>query len=712
MELLEPKRRERIEREINRNAKSRFTWVQFHAVGATSEMEGTSLEELELNNFEPSDRSWECGMYSEFPQEVCIRLNFRAEIAHVILMAKEDRFIPECEILIGDGISGSFIDAEYRVGGIGEQISNVPKQINTFGIGGYIKIVFTKQPAKTVKNPGGQVGLSLLRVWGQPLGYNKGLKNEAHPLQGQTETVDKVLIEMGIPLNNIKWTNEDPENYSYAPVDEDTRVTLIDMEKIKDKAHQTEDYEMLNQVTKDLKVVYDLGNEILNLKRELEIATAKEDYNKAIEIRNRLKQLEQERDRYDALYETSRYEDMIVMARPTSAQRRLAKKLENEERERLEALKRQKEREAEEERLRKLREEQERERLRREEEERKRRQQSTMKTVKKTHFQTVKQSNTVDVGRDPLEYNEGDDDIDPYLNPKLIEAGGKVVDLENSVLKRALHSGTLLVTGVKLWSALHSESWRHRDAAARAFLEYIQAPMKPKYINKTRKLFRAAIDVAMEACNDKLPQIYHTGLDILKTALNEPICGEDVKPKDINNAIKFFVPNLIEKISELNYKVKDSSLFTLVKLFENSKADIRILIDNLMDITEKGPEPDKAPWRIILARLDILAILLQEFGINENVWNWDIVYEKLVIPSFFNQSRDVRESAKAVSLELYRIVGAPVKEMTNNVENIKPNLLQDLNEQFEAEDNLKGGKYYQETGLNQIAEVDEVPEGE
>jgi centrosomal protein CEP104 len=438
-------------------------------------------------------------------------------------MSKEDRFIPECEIHIGDGISGSFVDAEYRIGGIGEQITSVPKQINTFGIGSYIKLVFTRQPSKTVKNPGGQVGLALLRIWGQPLGYNKGLTNEAHPLQGQTDTVDRVLIELGIPLNNIKWTNEDPENYSYAPVDEDTRITLIDMEKLKDKAHQTEDYEMLHQITKDLKIVYDLGNEILNLKRELDFVSAKEDYNKAIEIRNRLKQLEQERDRYDALYETSRYEDMIVMARPTSAQRRLAKKLEDEERARLEALRRQKEREAEEERLRRLREEEERERLRREEEDRKKRQSQPMKTVKKNQFNSIQQTKTVDVARDPLEYNDGDDDIDPYLNPKLIEAGGKVIDLENSVLKRALHSGSLLVTGVKLWSALHSDSWRHRDAASRAFLEYIQAPIKPKYHGKSRKLFTAAIDVAREACMDKLPQIYHTGLDILKTALNDPI---------------------------------------------------------------------------------------------------------------------------------------------------------------------------------------------
>lgn len=89
------------------------------------------------------------------------------------------------------------------------------------------------------------------------------------------------------------------------------------MEKIRDKAHATEDYEALKQITWDLKIVFDLGNEILNLKRELDWVIAKEDMERAIEIRNRLKELERERDRYDAIYETSKYEDMIVMTKPS-----------------------------------------------------------------------------------------------------------------------------------------------------------------------------------------------------------------------------------------------------------------------------------------------------------------------------------------------------------------------------------------------------------
>jgi len=76
---------------------------------------------------------------------------------------------------------------------------------------------------------------------------------------------------------------------------------------------------MLKALVQDLKIVFELGNDILKLKRELEMAVGREDFNLAIELRNKLRRLEQERDQYDALYETSRYEDMIIMARPSTA---------------------------------------------------------------------------------------------------------------------------------------------------------------------------------------------------------------------------------------------------------------------------------------------------------------------------------------------------------------------------------------------------------
>jgi hypothetical protein len=99
-------------------------------------------------------------------------------------------------------------------------------------------------------------------------------------------------------------------------------------------------------------------------------------------------------------------------------------------------------------------------------------------------------------GGDPLDHNEGDIDLEPHLKPLLGQAGGNVEKLGLEALRRALTDGTLLVVGVKLWSALHSETWRHREAGAQAFLDFCSKPLLKKYEGKTKKIFLAACDVA------------------------------------------------------------------------------------------------------------------------------------------------------------------------------------------------------------------------
>lgn len=145
----------------------------------------------------------------------------------------------------------------------GFNIVNAPKQVDTLGIGSFIKILFRRAPPKTNKNPAGQIGLSMIRVWGQPLGYYKGVVNEAMPLQSRADQVDKVLIEMGLPISDslVNWNHaeKDSQSYTYAPVDEETRTTLIDMERLRDKAFKNQDYELLKNLVRDLKIVFEVS---------------------------------------------------------------------------------------------------------------------------------------------------------------------------------------------------------------------------------------------------------------------------------------------------------------------------------------------------------------------------------------------------------------------------------------------------------------------
>ena len=81
-----------------------------------------------------------------------------------------------------------------------------------------------------------------------------------------------------------------------------------------------EDFEALKELKKDMRLIFEIGKEIWKIKRELGFAVAKEDYLRAMELRNRLKTLEAKRDSFDALYETKRYEKMVSLKRPTTAE--------------------------------------------------------------------------------------------------------------------------------------------------------------------------------------------------------------------------------------------------------------------------------------------------------------------------------------------------------------------------------------------------------
>jgi len=352
-------------------------------------------------------------------------------------------------------------------------------QIKINGFGSFLKLVIPNAPKRSHKNPYGQVSIGALKVWGRFSGYHHGVKNEENPLSKDNSEVEKVLIGMGIPLDLIAWFNEGERNFEYAPIDEDTKQTIKDLDERRDKARLREDYEALKQLTVDIKKIFELGREIWQLQKDLDFAVAQENFDKALDIRPRLKKLIEKRDSYDALYETSRYEAMIVMQRPNTAD--------------ILAAQRRLEEEADAERRRKELEEQERRRIL--EEERRRRQMeenklkadqdlawweknkgAEVKTKKKKKEE--KKDDEIDVGfNNPFAWNEGDVDLDLYFRPLLAGAGEQLKDIPLEVLRRLQHLGYLNVFGARLWTAAYSENWRIREAAAQAVLNFLEMPI-------------------------------------------------------------------------------------------------------------------------------------------------------------------------------------------------------------------------------------------
>jgi hypothetical protein len=393
--------------------------------------------------------------------------------------------------------------------------------------------------------------------------------------------------------------------------------------------------------------------------------------------------LKKKRDNYDVMYETTRYEKMIIMKRPSTAEL-----LEEEEyRLRMERERLEKER-LERERL-------ERERKQRELDEKNRRLQDSNKLVKVidkskkfVEYVDQKKKPVVEEYKDELQYNQGDRDLEPYFAPLARHAGGKIPDIGADKLRRALRQGVLTVTGVRLYSSLLGEDWKMREAAVKAFLEYIQNPLIPRYYNKTLPLFNAAIEVVKYASEDKVIQIYLEGLKVLETCLAQPICGNDIDPQVIQKSINYFIPKFIKKISELNYRARDLTMNTLIAIFRHPALNVGDLVKGCMDIVERqdGVTPDKQPWSILLARLEIILHILEEYGIDETLWDWYPVFTELIIPSLFHQNPDCRLVGIEICVLLYKIVGDDIKIIINDLNNLKPNLKENINNRMNEVD--------------------------
>ncbi len=104
---------EDIEDEYKYPKKYSYEFISFVPVAVTSEMIGTSIEELVMHNY-PNKRSWECSRLCKFPQEIVLRFNYRSHLKYVLLRAKPNRPINGALIYIADGVGGNFNDLEYR----------------------------------------------------------------------------------------------------------------------------------------------------------------------------------------------------------------------------------------------------------------------------------------------------------------------------------------------------------------------------------------------------------------------------------------------------------------------------------------------------------------------------------------------------------------------------------------------------------------------
>jgi hypothetical protein len=127
---------------------------------------------------------------------------------------------------------------------------------------------------------------------------------------------------------------------------------------------------------------------------------------------------------------------------------------------------------------------------------------------------------------------------------------------------------------------------------------------------------------------------------------------------------------------------------TLITIFKHPALNVGDLVKGCLDIVERqdGVTPDKQPNTILLARVEIILHILEEYGIDEALWDWYPVFTELIIPSLFHPSQDIRLVTVEICVLLYKTVGDDIKIIINDVHNLKPNLKELINQRLEEED--------------------------
>lgn len=187
------------------------------------------------------------------------------------------------------------------------------------------------------------------------------------------------------------------------------------------------------------------------------------------------------------------------------------------------------------------------------------------------------------------------------------QAGVNRAELQQELPSAQSHDAIECV-GPRLWIALHSTSWKLREAAASAFLSYLEAGLTERYQRSTKELFNACISVSTLLFDDKVQSNYMIGLKVLDQAITPPIFNpKEIKPKVFQKEMAPFTQILLNKSLDLNQRGREVAQKSLIALYDNPALDTVQLVDGLMDfIGKNGMTPENAPERLVLGRLELL----------------------------------------------------------------------------------------------------------
>ena len=704
------------------NTKLRFCFIPFEVLSITSEEVNTSFNNLNIK--ENPEKNWESSKLPEYPITIIIKLKTRVELDFILIKTKKNYDIDKINFFITDSLNNSnYIKNDFYLSGTKERLTNSNSQIKLRGVGNIIKLVIYKERKKNNKNkiieneniinPYNKVGIDIFRIWAReaPLGLSK-IENFYLEKEIDKVSYDRVLIELGVDIVSLNYWERFDNDFFSSPVDLETRESILCILKKKEMFLEKEDFLALKQVKNDLKKILELGKNILDCQKNLEFEIVKENYGEAQRIKEEILELKKKRDNYDVIYETSRYEKMIVMG-----------SFMEEDKEDIEFKRKLLEREKRQKKEKEMREEI----LRKRKEEMKKNNYRDIITPEKSkkYLTPKKRSSSKKIIRKPKKKspkkilkNQGDLDLQKYFTKIKENNSDDINSIPIEILSNLKSNGLLNLFGYDVWSSIFNSTWRARKSAAEAVLKFSQSPILEKYKKNKLPLFIGCCEISRMILNDKVPQNYLIALKILETCFNKPICDDKINKEVVCKYLSELLILILNRITGINLKIRDQSLNSLLFIFSLHPNKMDLLINQLLSIMTKNDKIN--PHKFVLKKLEeiksftligymCLTKNFVEFFDNENFLK---LFQNLVIPCLYHDEWELKKIAGETCISFYKKFPEVVLDILNQ-QNLKSSIMDFLDHKIKEVNQkmyLKSERKNKKNNERDFLPLKEVPE--
>ncbi|XP_046376699.2 centrosomal protein of 104 kDa-like isoform X4 [Haliotis rufescens] len=255
----------------------------------------------------------------------------------------------------------------------------------------------------------------------------------------------------------------------------------------------------------------------------------------------------------------------------------------------------------------------------------------------------------------PLPIHKPPPVVEEEIEPEPEMAAGEPEPMTEKDIRDA--SSAIDVFGHPLVSKAYSKTWSYREDSLLAVYKQTQALPSSTPKEDAKAMMRAAIFLAKRAIDDKVYAVFKAALQLEKMILTDYVPKHKIPRQETISAVEKTIPNLLHKSGDTAVRNRD---------------DTKKFIQDLSNFPEVRPtnvvphecvklfKPNMAP-RLAQSRLEIVETLYKDLGLSTSGLNVDNLMP-FCVEALNHNAGEVREVSERIIKNLYREVGAPVKD--------------------------------------------------